>query len=698
VSILGPIPLAIFAWIAGGAAVLAIGAYIIKMRRRRFEVPFSRLWQRVLEQREANALWKQLRRLLSLLLILFIIGIMLFAALDPTLGAVDRKARSVVILFDASASMKAMDGDDKGEQSRLDAAKDKAKRLIDGMGGGDVALVMKVDGQATPMSRFSTDSAMLDKIVDDIQASDTPADLTRALGAAADALRDRPNPLIVLVSDGAFPEPQLAQVEWTPGGAPATPPSIPPSAADRTSGAGSGAGPGATWSTRNLAAVDLSNIDVRYLPVGHRSDNVGIIAFNVRRYIANKAAYEVYIEVQNFGQEAAHRQLTLYNGDTAVDVRRLDLAPGQRVHQIYARLPASVDDKLRASLRPVDGPGGSDPFALDDQAFALLPARKKQKVLLVGSPNLFLEGALLVYENIDLVGRISPAEYDARPDTASGVDVVVFDEHTPEVLPPPPTSLLFFHPTGKASPIAVRREIASPHITEVDEGHPVMRWVTLTDVFMDKTDSFAPDARKGESTLAFSVADSVIAAKRDGKRKILAIGFSLPAQGRESATDLPMRVAFPMLLVNALDWFAGDQTDLLTTYPTGSRERVPLDGVVGASEAEVRGPDGKLTRTPVIDGLATFYGSRVGYYDLAAKAPDGSVLARVELAANLSSIEESDIAPSSKLTLGGARGKQLAEPEAFAITRSRKLWIYLIVFAAGLLLVEWITYHRRITV
>src|SRR4029078_10081816 len=182
------------------------------MRRRRFEVPFSRLWQRVLEQREANALWKQLRRLLSLLLILLIIGIMLFAALDTTLGAVDRKARSVVLMFDASASMKAMDGDDKGEQSRLDTAKQKAKRLIDGMGGGDVARVMKVDGQATPMRRFSSDSAMLDKIVDDIQASDTPADLTRALGAAADALRDRPNPLIVLVFDRAFPEQQLILV------------------------------------------------------------------------------------------------------------------------------------------------------------------------------------------------------------------------------------------------------------------------------------------------------------------------------------------------------------------------------------------------------------------------------------------------------------------------------------------------------
>ena len=684
-SILGPIPLAVFAWIAGGAAALVIGAYIIKMRRRRFEVPFSRLWQRVLEQRDANALWKQLKRLMSLLLILAIIGIMLFAALDPTLGAVDRKARSVVILFDASASMKAMDGNDKGDKSRLDAAKDKAKRLIDGMGGGDVAMIMKVDGQATPMSRFSTDAPMLDKIIDGLAASDTPADLTRALGAAADALRDRANPLIVLISDGAYPEAQLGLVSW---GAPAAP--VKPAPATP-------AAPRA-WSGKNLAAVDLSGIDVRYLGVGRRSDNVGIIAFNVRRYIANKAAYEVYIEVQNFGQEPAHRQLTLYNGDSAVDVKKLDLAPGQRVHQIYAKLPASADDKLRASLRPVEGPGGSDAFALDDQAYALLPAKKKQKVLLVGAPNLFLEGALLVYENIELIGRVSPAEYDARPDVATGADVVIFDDHTPAVLPSPPTSLLYFHPTGPASPIAVRGEVAAPHITEVDEGHPVMRWVTMTDVFMDKSDAFAPDPKLGESTIAFSVRDSVIAAKRDGKRKILAIGFSLPAQGRDSATDLPLRVAFPMLLVNALDWFAGDTTDLLTTYATGSRERVPLDGVVGATEAEVRGPDSKLTRTPVLDGLATFYGAQVGYYDLAAKAPDGSVLARIELAANLSSAEESDIAPSAKLTLGGAGGQQLAEPEAFAVTRSQKLWIYLIVFAAGLILVEWITYHRRITV
>ena len=678
-SFLGQIPLAMFAWIALGAGALAVSAYIIKMRRRRFEVPFARLWKRVLEQKDANALWKQLKRLISLLLILLILALVLFAALDPTLGAVSREARSVVVLLDASASMKAMDGDEGGKKSRLDAAKERTKALIDSMGGGDLALIMKVDGQATPMSRFSNDGPMLDKIVDGIQASDTPADLTRALGAAADALRDRPNPLIVLVSDGAFPEQQLGLVTWTKTGEPVP---ADPKAAKNT----------AMWNAKNLASVDLSNVDVRYLPVGKRSDNVGIIAFNVRRYIANKAAYEVYVEIQNFGTEPAHRRLKISNGSNPVDTQILDLAPGQRIHKIYAKLPASDDNKLRASLQAMEGAGGSDVFPLDDEAYALLPARKKQKVLMVTTDNLFLEGALLVYDNID-PNKITPAEYDAKPTLADGMDVVIFDDFTPTVLPMPPASLMFFHPTGENSPFKIVGESSSPHITEIDEGHPVMRWITMADVNMDKSQVFSIDPKKGDSTLAYYVRDSIIVAKRDGKRKMLAFGFAL--QSASGVTDLPMRVAFPMLLVNALDWFAGDTTDLLTTYATGQRQRVPLDGVVGATEAEVKGPDGTTTHTPVLDGLATFYGAQVGYYDLAAKTTEGKTLAQIELAANLASTTESDIAPSTELTLGG---KKLEAPEAFAVTRSQKLWIYLILLAMGLIIVEWVTYHRRITV
>lgn len=699
-SFLGPISLGLWAWFAVGATALAIGAYIIKMRRRRFEVPFVQLWKRVLEQKDANSLWKQLKRLISLLLILVILGLLLFAALDPTLGVSDREARSVVILIDASASMKTKDGDEDGKKTRMEVAKEKADELIDSMGGGDVAMIMKVDGQATPMSRFTNDKAMLHKLLhgvgrdtaeknltlDGIHASDTPADLTRALAAAADALRDRKNPLIVLISDGAFPESQLGLVTWE---------------RDAAKAAGSGAGAGDAANDKNLAAVDLSGIDVRYIPVGRRSDNVGIVAFNVRRYIANKAAYEVFIEIQNFGTEPAKRKLTLMNGSTPVDTRDIELAPGERVRRIYEKLPASDDNKLRAALSPFVGPdgkvekGGSDAFALDDIAYALLPARKKQKVLMVTEDNLFLEGALLVYDNVEPM-KVTPAEYLAKPEVADGMDVVIFDEITPEIVPPPPTSLLYFHPTGPHSPFAVKRQLGgNPRITEIDEDHPVLRWVTLSDVNTDVSSVFAIDPKKGESVLAYSVRDPLIAAKRDGRRKIVAVGFSLPAPGRPAGTDLPLRVAFPMMLVNTLDWFAGDQADLLTTYPTGQRQRIPLDGVVGATEAIVKGPDGRETRTPVIDGLATFYGSQVGYYDVTALDDRGNAMAHISLAANLASADESDIAPSAELTLGG---KRLGLPDAFGITRSQKLWWYFVLLALGLIVAEWITYHRRITV
>jgi hypothetical protein len=572
------------------------------------------------------------------------------------------------------------------------------------MGGGDVAMIIKVDGQATPMSRFTNDKAMLHKFIngvgrtgdtkvanlqlDGISASDTPADLPRALGAAADALRDRKNPLVVLISDGAFPEAQLCLVVWQK---PTAPPPLPATGSAAVS---------APVQMKNLATVDLSGVDVRYIPVGRRSDNVGIVAFNVRRYIANKAAYEVFIEVQNFGTEPTKRKLTLLNGGTPVDTREIELAPGQRTRHIYEKLPASEENQLRATLGAMKDannnpiPGTFDEFALDDVAYALLPARKKQKVLMVTEDNLFLEGALLVYDNVEPL-KVSPAEYTAKPSIADGMDAVIFDDFTPEVVPPPPASLLYFHPTGPNSPIAVRAELTNPRITEIAEDHPVMRWVTMSDVYTDKSNTFAIDAKKGESSIAYSVRDSIVAAKREGRRKILAFGFSLPAADRESATDLPMRVAFPMLLVNTLDWFAGDQADLLTTYPTGQRQRIPLDGVVGATEATVTAPDATETNTPIIDGLATFYGSKVGFYDVVAKGPDNKAMATIKLAANLASPSESDIAPSSKLSLGG---KELAAPEAFEITRSQKLWWYFIAIALALIVTEWITYHRRITV
>ena len=680
-SFLAPIPLSIVAWAAAGLGGLAVLAYVLKMRRRRFEVPFSMLWQRVLREKEATSLWKQLKRLLSLLLTLLVLGLLLLAATEPRLGAADRDARSVVILLDASASMKALDGSKEiGERTRMDAALAEVRDILDGMGGGDAAMVMKMDGQTAPLSRFESDIPKLTKLVRSVEASDTPADLRRALGAAADALRGRPNPMIILVGDGAYDQATLDSVVWKPAAPAAQAPARRRQAPRRDQPAG----------------------DRRPLRAGRRDpQNVGIISFNARRYATDKTSYEVYIEVQNFGNQPARRKLVLYNGDLATDVRTLELNPGERLRQIYSR-GGGEDSTLRASLE-IEGKGGTAPaaggprrdaFPLDDQAWALLPARRKQKVLLVTQDNLYLEGAMLVYDNIE-VDKLTPEEFDAQVAAKSLPEyaAVVLDDHTPAALPPPPTHLLYFNPQGEGSPFPVQGSLPGPRITEVNENHPVMRWLVLSDVNFDSSASFDIDRDKGEVALATSVRSPIIAARRSGDRKVVACAFSL------RATDLMLRVAFPLFLVNALDWFASDEADLLTTYATGTRARVPLDGVVGVSEVSVLSPRRRETRAPTVDGYATFYASEVGVHTLVAREParsgPGRVLAEVGLAANLASPTESNIAPAAKLSLGGVA---LERPEGFGLSHRRSIWLYLVLLAVLLLGVEWLTFNRRITV
>src|SRR5262249_47310683 len=149
-----------------------------------------------------------------------------------------------------------------------------------------------------------------------------------------------------------------------------------------------------------------------------------------------------------------------------------------------------------------------------------------------------------------------------------------------------------------------------------------------------------------------------------------------------------LRVAFPLFLVNTLDWFAADEADLLTTYTTGTRARVALDGVAGVPEVTVTAPSGRESRAPVTDGQATFYAAAVGVHTLrareAARRADGRgrLLSEVSLAANLASPTESNIAPARQLQLGA---KALERPQGFGISHHLSLWLYLVLAAVLLL-------------
>lgn len=661
----------------GGTAALT-ALYVLKQRRRRVEVPFSRLWQRVLRETESTSLWQHLRRWLSLLLQVLLLGLLVLALGDPRLGQ-SAEGRTVVLLIDRSASMQARLADGR---TRLDAARDEARRLIREQAGDDLAVVVALGAQPTPMGGLSHDERELQAQVDAVTADDTAADLSGGLRLCGDLLLGRRNPQVVLVSDGGFDEAALT----------AAPQDL---LRDGASGA---------------------RLDLRYVPVPARPSaadlgNVAITSFAVRRYRHNRMSYEVLLEVRSFlapgatagvasgagvapGAAAQTGEVTveLLQEGEVVDVQRLRLSPGGRVQRLYPNL-SGAGAHLTARLRLASGARGNA-LPLDDQAYAVIPERRRQRLLLVTRGDLFLEGALLSASSAEEsqleVRKIAPAAYDAAE--AARYDVVVFDAFTPEG--PPAAHALYLSPSGPGSPFLITGTQPAPVVTDVAKDHPLLRWVTLKDLNVSRAAVFG--LGPGDVAVASMLQRPLIVARErrgaDGAlRRTVAVGFDL----RQS--DLPLRVAFPVLLVNALDWFVGDEGSDVATFATGHTWRVPLRGTASAAarSALLTGPTAPGSapmQIPVYEGVAQLYGERAGFYELTAGA------GRVLLAANLADETESAAQVRPVLRVGPAPGVALAAPPSGRSAVKRVLWPYLLLVTLLLLGLEWHTYHRRWTV
>ena len=102
----------------------------------------------------------------------------------------------------------------------------------------------------------------------------------------------------------------------------------------------------------------------------------------------------------------------------------------------------------------------------------------------------------------------------------------------------------------------------------------------------------------------------------------------------------------------------------------------------------VTSPSGGTREVPIYGGQALVYGEEVGFYEVQA----GSETQRV--AANLSDPNESQIAPK-ELELPG---QEVASDTNELFFNREELWIWAILILLALLVLEWWTYNRRITV
>lgn len=636
------VPWETLAPIGGVAAAALVTLYVLRLRRQRVEVPFSPLWQQVLQERSASRLWDRLKRLLSLLLQLALLGLIVLALADPQSDAQRREGRSVVIVLDASASMSA--GDEEGGRGRFERAVEHVRDAIARLGPRDEAMLVVMDRTVRPLTPFVRDPAALERALVDVAPSDTPGDLGEALHFAGDALRDRPRAHLVVATDGA----------------------------------------GQDAPTLALPA----HVALHLHPVGRSGDNVGITAFNVRRYPANRTDFEVYVRVENFADAPAEVELSVWAEGSMSARQTLTLDAGASATRLIGDVPAAGDE-LEARVRVVAG-DVVDVFALDDVAYARVPEARPLRVLAVTPGNLYLEGPLLLNPSLD-VSVIAPEAYAApnAGDPSAGFDVTLFDGVTPPVADR--GNFLYFAPSGPNSPWArdaagegeddAGSEIDDPIIHSAQAGHPLLRWISaLRDVNIAAAERLHLERDDRVVASAIGGAPMLVTREEPGRR-LAALAFDV------QASDLPLRVAWPVFLLNALDWFTRDDASLLEAYRTGETWFVPL-GDRDATEVTVVSPSGTRRVLPAVDGFTSLFGDEVGFWEVTLGERTWSV------AGNLASSEESSIAPNA------AAWGDLDAPafDDASLHSVRDPWVLLVLAALGILLLEWLTWNRRWTV
>jgi hypothetical protein len=227
----------------------------------------------------------------------------------------------------------------------------------------------------------------------------------------------------------------------------------------------------------------------------------------------------------------------------------------------------------------------------------------------------------------------------------------------------------------------VGAELRAPGFDKVDRKHPAVRFVGLDDVNVAVAHKLTPDT--GDKVLGASEggASPILVAGARGGHKFVAVGFDV----RDS--DLPLRTAWPLFVVDCIDWFTDEDAEYLSSYRTGDVWHIPVAAPV--AEASLSGPGGRGVSVPVHEGRAVLLGTRAGFYELTAGDETTS------FAANLLDADESNIAPQASLVVDGQPAAELA---GFRAGVRRELWIYLLLAAVLLTAIEWATYHRRITV
>ncbi|MBI2539126.1 MAG: VWA domain-containing protein, partial [Deltaproteobacteria bacterium] len=505
--------------------------------------------------------------------------------------------------------------------SRFDDARRELFSLIDAVPAGQKMMVVGAAAAPRLLSPFTEDKKKLRDLARALQPTDGAAEVKEAILFAHSFLKRSGRDRVVVISDGAF------------DGAEELP-----------------------WNSPHLRLVRAEG----------PSDNVGIINFEFRRAPGLPGRYEAMLSVRNFTSRPVSVPVTLTVGEKRLVQENVEIAPQQSRVLIHP-YEGTLSGRATAVL------GIEDDFPTDNQAYLALSESRPMSVLYAGKGNPFLEH---LFRSLGArVSRLERLDPDSLSSALQAHDVIVLDG-----IPSPPLvegNFLLINTVGAGLPLSAGGKIFRPRPLPQLARHPVTAGIRLDDLYIREALRLLP-AGAG-IPLAVSREGPLIVALEKDRLRALAIGFDL------AASDLPFKVAFPVLLSNAFDWFQPKRPEFPATgVPAGKPYLLHLRGT--DEEVELRSPSGRRDKLRALSNPLSFADTfDAGFYTFKSGSREG------EFAANLFSESESRIAPrvregSSENSAAG--GREEAE-------RGFSLWPYLLLLVAALLAVEAYLVFRR---
>jgi hypothetical protein len=580
VSLIAPLNF-VFAALLGGIVLL----YVLRLKRKERVVPSSLLWQSAIRDLQANAPWQKLRSSLLMWLQLAFLALAVLALVRPALKMLSSGGQTIAVVIDSSASMQATDV----SPSRYDRARNEANRLIGSLAATDSGTLIAAGAPTRVLAPLTGDKSALKRAVALAQPADTGADLREAIVLAASLLKDKRNPQIYVLSDGA---------------------------------------------TAPLQEINVGKAGLQFVKIGTRSDNLALTALDARRGYGASNRAQIFATVSNFSPRTQKINLELSRDGDLVEVRPLEIPAasknsagerqGGQKSVLFEDLPFdSGQFSAKFDLR--------DDLASDNIAYARLATQRPIRVLLTGD-NLFLEKALNVDPNVRL--------FRGAPQSGQEYDVVVSDGVVPAKLPA--SNQLIFNVVTPLSPVNKIGIASQPSVADYDRDDPVTRYAPWNDLKFAQ--SIAVKLKPwGRALVEAQNTPLIVAGERGGKR-VIWCGFDV----RES--DFPLRVAFPIFITNSLRWLSAPRGS--STNEEGAALRagapIPISAPQNSREITVKKPDGTGEKLAVRGDEPIFYdgANRVGIYS----AQSGNW--EQNFAVSLLSATESDISPRDSLKFG----------------------------------------------